>query len=745
MKSLVLTTLLLASAPLYASTTWVIASASATDPWTSQVLVALGRNLPASHQIESYFLDGGNAAIALPDERPTHLVLLGDQAGQWHAAHPRAPMPSAQVRISAKNDRDNAWTQIIQRPNFGRELTLLRAIAPDIETIAVLSQANAPMRELAQHSIARAGFGGADLAQARPEHTAILDLTQGQATDYRARGFLVLSPWRGDIGYSAHLGGSLDGEQAGELLAKTLVAAGAQSTAVQLLQVSTQKIWADYAGLADLGIRPSRGDEQTRWVNHQGVTFQDRAASGVFFLIGLLIVLLMGVSWLAIRLQQQRHAQQALNRLALSDSLTGLSNREGFITQVDARMAHWERDQRHGLVFIDIDRFRNVNDRYGHDVGNTVIRLMAERLSQLVRTRDFVARLSADQFGVFLTQVNDNQGVEQIMDKLCEAIRLPVVIGELNVSIGASLGIAIFPDHGDTAIGLLRRAESAMSSAKQIDETSWSQYDDALRESQDLATQMAEDLRDALANNGLHLVYQPIVNLDDDSMSGVEALMRWQHPSLGMVPPPEILKIARESGQLLALGDCILMAACRQGHAWQRLGHELRMNVNVTPEQFSDTGLVARVQQMLFESGMDPRLLTLEITEDATLEQPAQAEAALERLNAIGVTAAIDDFGTGYSSLGRLKRFKLRALKIDRSFVTDLATDQNDRAINRAIVQIAQSMNIKVVAEGIETAEQLMLLRLEGCDYGQGYLFSKPIDARSVIELKLSNPWQKSA
>lgn len=221
--------------------------------------------------------------------------------------------------------------------------------------------------------------------------------------------------------------------------------------------------------------------------------------------------------------------------------------------------------------------------------------------------------------------------------------------------------------------------------------------------------------------------------------------MRWQHPTLGAVPPPQILQIARDSGQLLSLGDWVLMTACRQGHAWQRLGHDWRVNVNVTPEQFSDTGLVARVQQMLFESGMDPKLLTLEITEDATLEQPAQAESALNRLASIGVTAAIDDFGTGYSSLGRLKRFKLRALKIDRSFVTDLATDQNDRAINRAIVQIAQSMQIKVVAEGIETAEQLMLLHLEGCDYGQGYFFSKPIPAKDLLRLALDTPWKKSA
>ncbi|MGB0957399.1 MAG: putative bifunctional diguanylate cyclase/phosphodiesterase, partial [Litorivicinus sp.] len=580
--------------------------------------------------------------------------------------------------------------------------------------------------------------------EAAPDTTALLDLSRQPRNQHREQGYIVVSPWRGSIGHSAHLGGTLDGSQAGTLAAKSL---GQTRTLTneQLMQIDTQSVWADYAGLDALGVQLSRGDAQTLWVNHRGVTFQDRAASGVVLLIGLLIALVLGVSWLAIRLQEQRQAQKALNRLALSDSLTGLFNREGFVTQVDARMAHWERDQRHGLVFVDLDRFRNINDRYGHETGNTVIKLIAERLSQVIRTRDFIARLSADQFGVFLTQVNDDRGVEHIMDKLCDALRLPILIGDLNISIGASLGIAIFPDHGDTAIGLMRKAESAMGNAKQIDEISWSQFDESLRESQALASSMADDLRDAIASNSLYLVYQPIIDLNDNSVAGVEALMRWQHPSLGMIPPPQILKIARESGQVLALGDWVLTTACRQGHAWQRLGHELRMNVNVTPEQFSDSGLVARVQQMLFESGMNPRLLTLEITEDATLEQPAQAEAALDRLSAIGVTAAIDDFGTGYSSLGRLKRFKLRALKIDRSFVTDLATDQNDRAINRAIVQIAQSMNIKVVAEGIETAEQLMLLRLEGCDYGQGYLFSKPVDARSVIELTMSNPWQKSA
>lgn len=546
---------------------------------------------------------------------------------------------------------------------------------------------------------------------------------------------LAASPWKHHLGRQAQLGGSLDGQKMGEALVQMLDQP--KPEVPRMLTLIERHVWIDNRAMDAAGLAWSHLGDAVRPLDYSYLQDSDGEHFVVTSVIGAIaLVIIFG---LLAKILGQRRAKARVDHLITSDRLTGLLNREGFIAKVDARLEAAPHSV-HGLVVCEADLPSNLTNADQ----DRLIQQISERLRGNARQTELLGRIGAHEFAVLIEGTHlDELGLQ--MEKYCESLRLPVFIGEHPYTLSANLGAALWPDHASNATATIELARQAARFAGQISDVSWSLYNPHSEDPIERNRAMLDDLKHAMKNGELNLVYQPIVKLSDQSIVGVESLLRWQHPTLGAISPPDIISMARDGGLIGSLGEWVLQSAVAQAVRWQHMGLDIKVNVNVAPEQFSDPRFVPQIQQLLFETGLPSNRLTLEVTEDATINNPAQAKQALARLHSIGVGSAIDDFGTGYSSLSRLKEFKLDALKIDRSFVMDLDEDNNDRAINRAIIQIAHSMSLSVVAEGIETQEQLMLLINEGCDYGQGYLFSKPVEAQQIHALMNRLPEAKLA
>jgi diguanylate cyclase (GGDEF)-like protein/PAS domain S-box-containing protein len=435
---------------------------------------------------------------------------------------------------------------------------------------------------------------------------------------------------------------------------------------------------------------------------------------------------------------EQRTLEGELTRQAFEDSLTGLPNRALFRDRVEHAVA---RNQRGGgrvtLLLVDLDDFKMVNDTLGHGAGDELIASVAERMSQQVRPSDTLARLGGDEFAVLVEDVDEIEAAA-LAERLLAAIRQPVRLGNRDFAGTASIGVATTKADGSTTDTgeLLRDADLAMYSAKAAGRDRFAVFDptmyaDILREADERS-----QLEHALAHDEFVVHYQPIVDLPSGRLTGVEALVRWRHPQRGLLGPNTFIPLAESTGLIVPLGRWVLRQACRQAVAWhQNLpgAEQLRVSVNLSPRQFQYAGLVGDVQEILVESGIDPRQVILEITESLLMQDTDATITTLEQLRALGVQLAIDDFGTGYSSLSYLKRFPVNILKIDRSFVNGITTDPEDATLAEAVVQLGRALHLQTVAEGIETADQQAALRMLGCEYGQGYLFAKPAEP-SVIE-----------
>ncbi|HWV07453.1 putative bifunctional diguanylate cyclase/phosphodiesterase [Ralstonia sp.] len=426
-------------------------------------------------------------------------------------------------------------------------------------------------------------------------------------------------------------------------------------------------------------------------------------------------------------------ANKELAYLALHDNLTKLSNRvllEDRLTQA-IRTAEREK-RRFALMFMDLDGFKAVNDVYGHHVGDLLLIDVAQRISARVRQQDTAARVGGDEF-VVLAYVDDPEDAGTLADALLEVVREPFMAGGHELRVSTSIGIAIYPGNGGNQHDLLTNADAAMYHAKGLGRNAYSFFEPSMNADVHHQLQLVQDLRRAVERHELVLHYQPKFNAPNGPIMGVEALVRWQHPQRGLVPADEFIPLAEKTGLIVPLGTWVLDEACRQMAQWHREGRTgWTVAVNLSALQFGHAALIDTVRDTLERHALDPRSLTLEITESTAMRDVDASLQILQQLDAMGVGISIDDFGTGYSSLLYLKRLPASELKIDRGFVRDLAHDTEDAAIVSAIVALGQTLNLRIVAEGVETAEQQAFLTRLGCHSLQGYLLGRPMTAESL-------------
>ncbi len=414
--------------------------------------------------------------------------------------------------------------------------------------------------------------------------------------------------------------------------------------------------------------------------------------------------------------------------LAQHDSLTELPNRLLCFDRLRQAMARARRSgEMVALLCIDLDRFKNVNDSLGHEAGDVLLKEVSQRFRYWVRASDTVARLGGDEFVIILEQMDDAKYAAVVAQKLISVLDQPVVVNGNELFVTISIGIAIFPSDDAEVEGLMKCADIAMYSAKEKGRNNYQFYTADMNSRASEILMIQGELHRALELEQLMLYYQPQLDLKSGGLVGMEALIRWLHPIKGLVPPDSFIPQAEENGMIVPVGEWVLNCACRQNKAWQDKGYtSFRMAVNISPRQFRNGDLVAVVARALERSGLEPCWLELEITESLIMWNVEAAVGTMRELSEMGVLLAIDDFGTGYSSLAHLKRFPINRLKIDKSFVREIAGNANDAAIASAIIALSHSMGLEVIAEGIETDESLNLLRELGCELGQGYFFSRP-------------------
>lgn len=437
-----------------------------------------------------------------------------------------------------------------------------------------------------------------------------------------------------------------------------------------------------------------------------------------------------------------KESEEQLHHLAHHDSLTGLPNRLLLNARLEHSLQHAGREGCSvAVMFLDLDHFKKINDSFGHPVGDQLLQMVAGRLLQSVRKDDTVARLGGDEMTVILGSLDDPNYAATAAKNILERLVKPFQLKGQDVFVSASIGISVYPQDGKDPTTLLKNADTAMYMAKNEGRNRYHFYSQELTQKACETLTLESQLHRALERDELLLHYQPQISLHDGSIVGVEALLRWQHPEIGMVSPDRFIPIAEENGLIEPIGKWVLQTACSQAKAWQDQGlARVRMSVNLSGKQLAQASIVDEVREVLETTGLPPSILELELTESSVMNRAGQAANTLDALRALGTTIAIDDFGTGYSSLAYLKRFPVDRLKIDRSFVRDIPQDANDVALAKAIIALAHSLNLNVVAEGVETEEQRQLLKAIGCEEMQGFLFSAPRVASDLVDLLTIEP-----
>lgn len=432
--------------------------------------------------------------------------------------------------------------------------------------------------------------------------------------------------------------------------------------------------------------------------------------------------------------KQRKLAERSLRFMASHDELTGLFNRAALQHELVRAIKRSNRHQKQfAVIFVDLDRFKHINDTLGHGVGDEMIKICGERLTALLREADVVARFGGDEFVLLLENLSSANDAAVLAERVLACCAEPFMIAGRELHVTASVGVSVYPDNGGDAEALLKNADTAMYRAKERGRNTYRFYAAKMNAQSTEQLMMESALRHALERGELEMHYQPKLDLQTQRIVGVEALMRWHHPVLGMIPPVQFIPIAEEIGLIVALGKWALEKACADSRSWQEFGlPEVLMSVNLSPRQFESRTLITDIRSVLENSGLKPSLLELEITEGAVMANPERATQLLRTIREMGVGLAIDDFGTGYSSLSYLKHFPLSTVKIDRSFINDLSQDADARALIDGIITLAHGLRMKVVAEGIETTAQFDYLRSRGCDEAQGYWLCKPVPADEV-------------
>ncbi len=433
---------------------------------------------------------------------------------------------------------------------------------------------------------------------------------------------------------------------------------------------------------------------------------------------------------------RQKEHEARIFHLAHHDNLTGLLNRFSLESRLEQALAQAARYKTIlGVLFLDLDRFKSINDSLGHKAGDLLLKQVAERLSAICKRKsDLVARLGGDEFVIVLSDIQSPTFAALTARAIVEVLSLPFECDHDEIRTSTSVGISIYPADGDGAEQLLKNADAAMYHAKDLGRGNYQFYTEDLNQAVEERLILEKALRQAIAEQSLELHYQPQVCVVERGVCGVEALLRWNHPELGFVSPEKFIALAEEVGLIQGLGLWVIKTALMTLNEWQQQGISgVRMAVNVSARQLVSDNFVAEVEQLIVQQGIDPAMLELEITESAAMDDPAKAIEILQRLRALGIELAIDDFGTGYSSLSYLKMFPIQALKLDRAFVMNLEHDENNAAISRAAISLAHDLGFKVVAEGVETLEQVRFLQRTGCDMLQGYYFSKARPSAEIV------------
>lgn len=439
-------------------------------------------------------------------------------------------------------------------------------------------------------------------------------------------------------------------------------------------------------------------------------------------------------------------SQEQIRFLAYHDALTGLPNRAFLLERLSDMLADARRHgERTGLLFIDLDHFKIVNDSLGHSLGDMVLTSVANRLKATAREQDIVARLGGDEFVVVLRSIKDSSDAGMAADRIKCVIAEEIIAENYRLISTCSIGITVFPENGDDAETLIRNADAALYAAKEAGRNTWQFFTSEMNLKAVERLTIETALRHALAEGQLFLEYQPQVEIASGRIVGTEALLRWRHPELGIVPPSTFIPIAENTGEIVQIGEWVLRTACAQARAWQRAGSPpLIMAVNVSAVQFRHSAFLGTIHQVLEETGLPPANLELEVTESLLMENPEAMMIVLRRITEMGPGLAIDDFGMGYCGLSYLRHFQFTRLKIDQSFVRAVLTDRRDAALTASIVNMARILDMKVIAECVETAEQVKLLQRIGCQQIQGYYFSRPVSARefenSFLESVLVDP-----
>ncbi|MFM9835607.1 MAG: putative bifunctional diguanylate cyclase/phosphodiesterase [Methylophilaceae bacterium] len=469
------------------------------------------------------------------------------------------------------------------------------------------------------------------------------------------------------------------------------------------------------------------------------VIFSDHALSPEPYQQTLLIakigisVMILGGLFVAAAFSERNHVEVELSKLANHDPLTGLPNRTYFQDFVLRSLSHAQRQkQQLYLLFIDLDRFKKINDSQGHEVGDAVLKIVARRLDNLLRADDFIARLGGDEFAVLYSHPKINKAASNLARKIIKIISEPFEIGERTYSVGASIGISVYPDDTDDPNTLLRQADLAMYQAKNK-QSGYEYFSEEMNALAHEQLQMENGLRYAIEAKELLLMYQPKIDLRTNTVVGLEALVRWVTKDGEMIGPDKFIPIAEEAGLIIPIGRYVIQEACEQWVRWHNEGlNPPAIAVNISPRQFSDPQLVQGIADTIKSTGVDPSKLHVEITESATMEDPEATLETLKKMHELKLHIYIDDFGTGYSNLGQLRHLPIDALKIDKVFINDIMVNDDDAEIVTAIINLAHALKLRVVCEGVETKAQLTLLKGLGSDEVQGYFISKPIASDKV-------------
>jgi diguanylate cyclase (GGDEF)-like protein len=441
------------------------------------------------------------------------------------------------------------------------------------------------------------------------------------------------------------------------------------------------------------------------------------------------------------RADEQREAEQRIAYLANHDALTGLPNRSHFAELLSCALQDAEgRQEKVAVLFLDLDRFKVINDSLGHSAGDSLLVAIAERLQKAIGPSDIVARLGGDEFVVMMPNPRDTNQIEDMARQLLSIVSQPVLLGGHECRTTASIGVALYPDHGNDQTTLTKCADSAMYVAKEEGKADFRFFSSEARGQSVEKLVLEASLRHALELKQLAVFYQPKVDATTGNISGVEALLRWIHPDLGVIAPAKFIPLAEETGLIVPIGQWVLKTACTQAVEWQDQGlGVLSMAVNLSPRQFQDENLLQVIDQVLSETGLEPHLLQLEVTESMVMQNVERATAILRAIQSRGLRIAIDDFGTGYSSMSLMKQFPIDTIKVDRAFVRDIVHNKQDQAIASAIINMGRALGLRIVAEGVETEAQDRFLREHLCDELQGFLFSKPIPAEELAVLLLKD------